>query len=310
MADEKTDKKVETASAPRKKGTWDKIDVILKPVGGLMTALMIVIVGNQFNSSMKERETSEANLRLYTELISKREESESALRKDMFTSIINNFMEPAVASLEAKVLNLELLTYNFHESLNLKPLFSHLKGQIAADSAIEQATKRNFQKRLSRVAKEITRKQMVALEGGGQKFDRTIEWGDADDYPGFVVLDEGSLTLDGIERTFMLFVEEIDRESQEVEINLEILTPGRSAESHFASFGISFFDFPMIDNMRLSNDQRCAVILNDFGESSADITLIYFPGCYASLKEKPYYQDVVQNLIKMGKLFDQKEKAS
>jgi hypothetical protein len=36
----------------------------------------------------------------------------------------------------------------------------------------------------------------------------------------------------------------------------------------------------------------------DFGESSADITAIYFPGSYASLKEKPYYQEVVHNLLK------------
>ena len=54
----------------------------------------------------------------------------------------------------------------------------------------------------------------------------------------------------------------------------------------------------MIDNTRLDHDQRCALVLNAFEDNSADITLVYFPGSYASLKEKPYYQEVVQNLMK------------
>jgi len=82
---------------------------------------------------------------------------------------------------------------------------------------------------------------------------------------------------------------------------LEIRThkePPAGVETNVVEFGVGFFDFPIIDNTRLSNDQRCAIVLTAFGESSADITAIYFPGSYASLKEKPYYQEVVQNLLK------------
>ena len=53
----------------------------------------------------------------------------------------------------------------------------------------------------------------------------------------------------------------------------------------------------MIDNTRLTHDQRAAVVLNAFEDGSADVTLAYFPGSYASLKEKPYYQEVVQKLM-------------
>ncbi len=35
-----------------------------------------------------------------------------------------------------------------------------------------------------------------------------------------------------------------------------------------------------------------------YSGESADVTLAYFPGSYASLKEKPYYHEVVQNLMK------------
>jgi hypothetical protein len=69
-------------------------------------------------------------------------------------------------------------------------------------------------------------------------------------------------------------------------------------ETSSVEFWIGYFDFPMIDNTRLTHDQRAAVVLNAFEEGSADVTLAYFPGSYASLKEKPYYQEVVQNLMK------------
>ena len=75
-------------------------------------------------------QTADTNARLYSELTSRREESESALRKDMFTSIITSFLGAGPQTLEQKLLNLELLIYNFHESLNLKPLFLHLERQV------------------------------------------------------------------------------------------------------------------------------------------------------------------------------------
>ena len=43
---------------------------------------------------MNQRQAIETNTRLYSELMSRREESESALRKDMFVSIITSFLNP------------------------------------------------------------------------------------------------------------------------------------------------------------------------------------------------------------------------
>jgi len=96
-------------------------------------------------------------------------------------------------------------------------------------------------------------------------------------------------------------VQEADVKARELKVRLEIATPLDTAgrvETSSAEFWVSFFDFPMIDNVRLGRDQRCAVVLNAMEEGVADITLAYFPGSYASLKEKPYYQEVVQNLMR------------
>jgi len=59
-------------------------------------------------------------------------------------------------------------------------------------------------------------------------------------------------------------------------------------------FQIGDFDFPMIDNTRLSSDQRAAVVITQSGDSSAEVTLVYFPGSYASLKEKISYDEVIE----------------
>jgi len=68
-----------------------------------------------------------------------------------------------------------------------------------------------------------------------------------------------------------------------------------------ATFTVSYFDFPMIDNTRLVGGQRCAVVLNNMSDQSADITLVLFPGTYASLKERPYFDEVIQSVLKSSK---------
>src|SRR4249920_2659577 len=114
-------------TAPSQRDFWDKLAIILQPLGGLLTALAIALFGYFSSDFLNRRQAIETNTRLYSELMSRREESESALRKDMFVSIISSFLRSSSGDIASDVLNLELLVYNFHESLNLKPLFADIK---------------------------------------------------------------------------------------------------------------------------------------------------------------------------------------
>jgi hypothetical protein len=293
---------------PKKRDFWEKMALVLQSSGGLLTAITVAIIGLIGSSYLKDRELTEnksrermqayeTNVRIYTELMSRREESESALRKDMFVSIIQSFLRPGPATLDERVLNLELLSYNFHESLNLKPLFVYMEKKIATSN---DPQKKDYLDRLHKVATEITRKQMLVLEGAGQKTDRIIDLDSLQQSPGGLRLDDAELTLDGITRRFSLFVLDADKQTREIKMRLEIKTPkdtSGNVETASAEFWVGYFDFPMIDNIRLTLDQRAAVVLNAFEDGSADVTLAYFPGSYASLKEKPYYQEVVQKLM-------------
>ena len=289
----------------RKRDGWDKIDILMRPVGGLLTAAAIALLGFITSDALNRRQAVETNTRLYSELMSRREESESALRKDMCVSIIASFVNPRDNALDADVLNLEMLAYNFHESLNLKPLFLEIRRRIVRASAAAQtpaarAENADYLDRIERVGRDIARRQMIVLEGVGKKFDRTIDLtGD----PEGTSLEPATLTLDSIATTFSIDILGVDRVNREIRIGLSIETPdpelGR--QTKMASFNVSYFDFPMIDNTRLLAGQRCAVVLNGFSDQSADITLALFPGAYASLKEKPYYNEVIESVLSANK---------
>jgi hypothetical protein len=230
-------------------------------------------------------------------LISKREEADSALRKDMFVSIIQSFLRPESTSIDDRLLKLELLAYNFHESLNLKPLFF----QLERDTFQSGGTKGNeLRDRLSKVAREVTRKEMVVLEEAGKSFERTVDFDDIVRNPGGVPLEPAILTLNNVERNFSLVVKKVNEQRKEMQIRLQVKTRNKDTgefRTDDAEFWVGYYDFPMIDHVRLSNDQRFAVILRNFSGGSARIAAVTFPGSYASLKEKPYVQEMVKNLL-------------
>ena len=298
------------APAPPRRDTWDKAAIVLQPVGGLLTALAVAILGFWTSSYLRERErrdadlrermqTADTNARLYSELISRREESESALRKDMFTSIINSFLGAGPQTLQQKLLNLELLVYNFHQSLNLKPLFLHIERLIHQSSE-----RRELMARLERVAEEVAQKQMLVIDEGGATFDATVNAKtlafSAPDGSGEVPFIAKDLVVDGIKRNFRVEVLGATTDTEQLQFRVTVRTEedGR-ADTTATEFWLGHFDFPMIDNIRLPHDQRLAVVLNAFDAASglADITVAYFPGKYSGLREKPYYDEVLAKLL-------------
>jgi len=279
------------------KDWWDKAAIILHPVGGLLAALAVAGLGFFGSQFLEKRQAEETRARFYSELISKREEADSALRKDMFMSILQSFLKPESTSIEDRILKLELLAYNFHESLNLKPLFTQLDTDISRSAA---SGKRDQMDRLEKIAREVARKEMVVLEGVGKSFEQTVDFEDVAKSPGGLALEPAKLTLNGIDREFAIVVKKVDVNRKEMLVRLEVRTPRGPLgdyDTDEAEFWSGFFDFPMIDHTRLSRDQRCAVVVRNFGKSSARIALVDFPGSYASLKEKPYIQEMIKDLL-------------
>lgn len=284
------------ADEPKRKDFWDKLGLLLHPLGGLLTAFAVAYVGMTGSQLLERRQSLDTNARLYSELMSRREEAESSLRKDMFVSIISSFLQPSAGDLDGKVLNLELLAYNFHDSLNLKPLFLDIQRRLRTSQDPQRA---DYLQRIIRVARETTAKQLFSLEGHGKSFRRSVDF-EALAVAGAagIELDPETVTVRKISSQINLRVLKVDMEMQQISVRLEVKAPADHPEltDSRANFTVGFFDFPIIDNTRLPNGMRCAVTLANFSSVGADLTTICFPGEYASLKDRPYYDEVIQKL--------------
>jgi hypothetical protein len=248
--------------AGERKDFWDKVAVILTPIGGLLTAMAVAVVGVKGSQVLDRRQAADTNARLYSELMSRREEAESNLRKDMFVSIIQPFLQPQAGELDTRVLNLELLAYNFHDSINLKPLFLDVQRRLGATGDPRRG---EYLKRLNRVARDITAKQLFSLEGHGQSFRRTIDLVELATTGRFGIALEGETIRVGDSTCDVnLRVLEVDPRLQQIRVRLEVKAPEGAAvgSDTRATFDVGFFDFPIIDNTRLANGLRCAVTLS------------------------------------------------
>lgn len=296
-----------------KRDIWDKIQIILHPVGGLFTALAIALVSYFGSDYLNNKQNNESRIRLYTELMSGREQSESALRKDMFNSILGTILKDS-HSLDENILQLELLAYNFHESLNLMPLFVYLDRQIALEK--NTGLKEAYRKRLYKMAGDVIAKQISSLEGAaaretmfitfpgdsigykpGLSQELPIDWKDSKVFND--TIKDGN-TKNAYKRVVYLKALGYNADERTVNVRLDIET---SVNDKFVNmvtqeFTIDYFQFPMIDNTRLSNDMRCAVVMRDFDfPNFIEVDILYFPGSHSSLKEKPYYDEVVKKLL-------------
>lgn len=287
------------------KDIWDKAEIVLHPLGGLITAITIAMVSYFASDYINRNQENEAKTRLYTELMSRREESESALRKDMFTSIIGTILQDSKA-MDEKILQLELLAYNFHESLNLTPLFTYLNRRNNNETK-DRALHTSYKNRIYDMSKEVTTKQLASLEGVASVekfvyFYDSLAFNANDTFScmfidSFLIGDE----IEPIQHFVHLSIQGKDTVNSTVTVALKIGTriPEKIDKVVNPVFVVDFFEFPMIDNTRLINDKRCAVVLRDFDSKNQfiELDLIFFPGSHSSLKERPYYDDIVAKLL-------------
>lgn len=310
---------------------WPWIDLVKV----LALPLVTLVLGYWFNASLNERQQIDNNVRLYAEMMGRREEADSNLRKDMFNSILTTFMskDPGTRlseeeQIRQQILSLELLAYNFHESLDIGPLFKDVERRIPASA---KEPDQDLQRRLESVALQVIEHQLTALSDVGM-----VERGDAltAKIKGFqahimfgmraipnpqVKPGEGAATLclsmEAVDRTrhyrqFKLELIAYNEPTREVQVRLyvsQLLTreecqrPDLDQEAKRevdTNFLVGLFDFPMIDNTRLSGSERCAVSLTALNPKVVSLTLAYFPASRASLKDKPYYDEVIRDLVR------------
>jgi hypothetical protein len=300
------------------KDAWDKLDILLKPLGGIIAGVAVAIIGYFGTQFLRDKEVIDANSRVLAQIISQREDADSNLRMNMFRSIFEKFYNDP-ADRGQQVLSLELLAYNFHESLDLAPLFQRVSMDLKNDvkalgelAIVVQASGRSentkdLMDRLERVAKDVNLKQATTLAEGGFSAEGTVDFDKLN-------ANRGGITVIDIaagDRSFTVEALESYPDDKELKIRLTVYAKAIStgeATRGFSKlsdtiFNVGFYDFPMINNTRLPDGKRAAVILrNWYSDLSAEIQFIYFPGSRASLKDKQYYDELVRDLLKLSSM--------
>jgi hypothetical protein len=282
--------------AGKEMSRWEKADVLFK---GLLP-VVVALVGYFGTSYLDSRQRQESMRQFYTELLTKREQADSELRKEMFKYIIDKYLGNTQGDLEKEILGLELLAYNFHESLELAPLF-----KIVYRKALESRPARaDLVARLETLSGEIVDRQVASLAEADHRWSGTIDFQEMKKTGYASVLDRQPLPQpadapkNAQPRPLNLTLEAlaVDHKTRAVKVRLQVVAPDSVERLADISFWVSHFDFPMLDNTRLPNRQRVAVVLTNFAAETADLRAVYFPESRASLKEKPYFDDLIEEL--------------
>ena len=324
---------------------------IVVALGGWWVTTQVEIWRASDQKQSAERELRDQKARLYVELMSRREEADSALRKDMLSKVFDKFFSETRGDPREQVLKLEILAKNFHDALDLSPLFKEVHRQIALSSKIPGDEARRLESRLTRLARDIGSKQTLLLEQSGGKIDVDVDLRcflkngvRTDIYPpervpkppecklisgaapapeqqafgvrlphrggtpGRCRPDEPS-TAEATCVDFALSLEGYKADQFEFLVRLEAWPRPRSQSSGGPSpaptfsgsstFHVSYFDFPLLDYTRLPEGWRVAVVVQDIDTMAgvARLNLLYFPASRASVKDKPYFDEMLDELL-------------
>ncbi len=131
------------------KDKWDKASILFRPLASIITAITIVLLGYFTSSFLEKQKEKENDVRLYTQLMSEREKAEQSLRTTMFKEIFDRVLtRPADGNatagivdddhhlrqelrvIKTHVVGIDMISRNFHEFLDMKPLFLHVMWEI------------------------------------------------------------------------------------------------------------------------------------------------------------------------------------
>ena len=108
--------------------------------------------------------------------------------------------------------------------------------------------------------------------------------------------DESLIELNGVKRYLQLYISHVDFCKKTANTQILLLKKDDSTDLEVdRTFTLDYFNFPMVDNTRLSNNHRLAIIMDSFQITGTDphieIVGIIFPSEYASLRDRPGMQE-------------------
>jgi hypothetical protein len=279
---------------------WLNSETIKTMLTVIAIPLALAYLSHRYEETTAKNQAADARLRLYTELLTSREQADSGLRKDMFGKVLDTFMTKRDGDVDQQLVELELLAANFQDSLNLSPLFRQLRRQIDAQPAKDKAA---LMERLESVASDVKARQIEALELVGAKMDGTVNFAQLDSGTGAPVVVDKELSFSdpgstevvaggnhGLhKRHFHVEAMEWDKDQH------RLLVQVHDGSKQWV-IAVDPFDFPLVDYTRISNTERFTVAMTSYSDEYAQLKFIYFPSSRSGVSDKPYIDQVLASL--------------
>jgi len=156
---------------------WQKWESFAKILAGFSAAASAILIPILINTYTEENRKAE----MYVKTMTEREKSDTDIRQAMFHGLLNGYLgalkddltKEEEESFRRRIMFLELLTLNFQEYFNAKPLFEEvyagLERKRTDPKASEDDKKKweNLEKEIIRVSRNIVSRQATMLNSMG-----------------------------------------------------------------------------------------------------------------------------------------------
>jgi hypothetical protein len=255
------------------------LDLIAKAgtaIGALLAGVLIPVVIN-YNQE-KNRETQ-----LYVQIMTQREQSDSTLRSQMFNSLIGSYFgQDILKDPEKQMMYLHLLTLNFQEFFDARPLFEDLNKRINPEQ----------RERLLAIARDAADRQINLLtKPNNEPMEIRLCVEETDDCKKM-----GTFTLKGKNGPypFAVWLQEVDPS----DIRVRVSSAAENFNFKTIEFTMSYFDTPFMNNTKLEDGSRFSFVLRnaDPARKIATIEVVTFPEEYMNLRDRPYFDEMLSRL--------------
>jgi hypothetical protein len=335
------------------KDVWGKLESFAKILAGFSAAVSAILIPVLINSYTEENRRAEMFVRTMTE----REKADTDIRQSMFQTLLNgylgavkeDFVKADEDSFRRRIMFLELLTINFQEFFNAKPLFEDVyagleRKRVAAQNDAERKKWDDLERQIVRVSQNIVSRQAKMLNNIGTSTVFNIDKGESicvklysreefatlrkqdgtpfqNFLPGRCIEPQnngmgggrngnGMAALpepreDGRRQSLEIMPVAVDKAYATVQVGIyDDLFNGNVLQGSLLKgnlqFDISYFDLPYMDNTKLSDGSRFALVLRNVAGDSVEIEAIRFRNDFMSLRDRPFFEEMLQKLEKGG----------
>ncbi len=324
---------------PKKKDLWDIMQALGPALIAATVAIMGSVYSYQQAQMTKASEMREVYTKIMTERESSDNNIRASMFQMLFNAMFDKDINSAstpdnISLIKKRVMFLDVLSRNF-DTVDIKPLFEDLDGELTKkiynDKSYSDGAQKDYfamRAELRRIGRNLSVKQLNALAslpGTVVKSIVLIE----DKNKNLTVMQDESATS-GSGDTIPVEIKSQGLDDGKVEISLEYKKTKASDQGFKApSFIITFYDMPYIDNSVIDKDMRVGVVLTKYATTKdldlfrdridkrlikdyedlqaggitkyAELRLIKFPAKYTGHRDRPYLQEILQDLVEEKK---------